>query len=427
MKAKILNNLSPEPNLVVPTILRIPKEVNEILNIETAINLGNKSKVKLIFYSSSSTTRDQWFQILKISNHNSIFRDRLMKDLHNEVLGGSISELPALKNIPIQLETTNNENFNNTEKGLFPKSSNNVQKTVSGRNQINNHSPLKKLNYNNTAIYKISPEHSAKQKFTPEKFVITQQMLRGDVSQESLLKSPNEVSSKVTASYEKVIPAIERPNSNDLLQSLSIKKESNKAVEVSIKKLNLEKVQNYQQLCGTDSENKQRSQYSYRNKNSKDAEANFNWWKAIEEAKSYKDFQANKSSFVQKSSYTPRGETPKPGDWGMSDAEKKVYGDRTPKDYTKVNLLGRGGWAIVWLAKNLLTEKIVAIKQFPKNQGSVGSAKVEELIFSNLNSKSNLNHEGSESISHLLETIDENKDLWLVYEVGGDSLSKVKT
>ena len=59
MKAKILHNLSPEPNLVVPTILRIPKEVNEILNIETAINLGSKSKVKLIFYSSSSIIRDQ--------------------------------------------------------------------------------------------------------------------------------------------------------------------------------------------------------------------------------------------------------------------------------------------------------------------------------------------------------------------------------
>lgn len=71
------------------------------------------------------------------------------------------------------------------------------------------------------------------------------------------------------------------------------------------------------------------------------------------------------------------------------------------------------------------TQSVVAIKQFPKSQGSIGSAKVEELIFANLNSDSSMSHEGSDSISHLLETIDDKKDLWLVYEVGGDSLSKV--
>eukprot|EP00345_Euplotes_harpa_P011296 CAMPEP_0168348940 /NCGR_PEP_ID=MMETSP0213-20121227/20080_1 /TAXON_ID=151035 /ORGANISM="Euplotes harpa, Strain FSP1.4" /LENGTH=289 /DNA_ID=CAMNT_0008358707 /DNA_START=40 /DNA_END=905 /DNA_ORIENTATION=+ len=122
---------------------------------------------------------------------------------------------------------------------------------------------------------------------------------------------------------------------------------------------------------------------------------------------------------------TPRQTSPKAQSWTLSDQEKKVYGNRTPKDYIKLDILGRGGCALVWLAKQTATKQIVALKQFPKNQGSIGSAKVEEDIFKQLGSNQlNADHEGNKSISHLLSTIDDKKDVWLVYEVGGDSLSK---
>lgn len=40
-----------------------------------------------------------------------------------------------------------------------------------------------------------------------------------------------------------------------------------------------------------------------------------------------------------------------------------------PKGYEKLDLLGKGGCAIVWLARNSKTQEIVALKQFPKQKG----------------------------------------------------------
>ena len=53
-------------------------------------------------------------------------------------------------------------------------------------------------------------------------------------------------------------------------------------------------------------------------------------------------------------------------DWGLLDAEKALYGDRCPKGFDKLQLLGKGGCAVVWLAKNQRTGESVALKQFPK-------------------------------------------------------------
>ena len=53
-------------------------------------------------------------------------------------------------------------------------------------------------------------------------------------------------------------------------------------------------------------------------------------------------------------------------DWGLLDSEKAQYGDRCPKNFEKMRLLGKGGCAIVWLAKDLSDGKHVALKQFPK-------------------------------------------------------------
>jgi hypothetical protein len=52
--------------------------------------------------------------------------------------------------------------------------------------------------------------------------------------------------------------------------------------------------------------------------------------------------------------------------WVLTDSEKQVYGDRVPKGYEKLDLLGKGGCALVWLGKKTETGEIVALKQFPK-------------------------------------------------------------
>lgn len=36
----------------------------------------------------------------------------------------------------------------------------------------------------------------------------------------------------------------------------------------------------------------------------------------------------------------------------MLDAERAQYGDRCPKGFSKLKLLGKGGIAVVWLAVN---------------------------------------------------------------------------
>jgi hypothetical protein len=64
-------------------------------------------------------------------------------------------------------------------------------------------------------------------------------------------------------------------------------------------------------------------------------------------------------------------------DWGLLDSEKATYGDRCPKGYEKVKLLGKGGCAIVWLAKQTSTGKTVALKQFPKPKNQVGTAALD--------------------------------------------------
>lgn len=42
-------------------------------------------------------------------------------------------------------------------------------------------------------------------------------------------------------------------------------------------------------------------------------------------------------------------------DWGLLDSEKATFGDRIPRGYDKLSLLGKGGVAIVWLAREQKT------------------------------------------------------------------------
>jgi hypothetical protein len=53
--------------------------------------------------------------------------------------------------------------------------------------------------------------------------------------------------------------------------------------------------------------------------------------------------------------------------WVLTDEEKATYGDRCPKDYVKLDFLGRGGFALVWLGQCKTTGKKVALKQMLKS------------------------------------------------------------
>jgi hypothetical protein len=61
----------------------------------------------------------------------------------------------------------------------------------------------------------------------------------------------------------------------------------------------------------------------------------------------------------------------------LLDSEKEKYGDRCPLGYKKIDLLGKGGIALVWLAE--ANNQKVALKQFPKTKGQAldSSAKIE--------------------------------------------------
>jgi len=46
----------------------------------------------------------------------------------------------------------------------------------------------------------------------------------------------------------------------------------------------------------------------------------------------------------------------------LTEAEEKLYGSRCPRGYKKLKMLGKGGYAIVWLCVHLETQRQVAAK-----------------------------------------------------------------
>jgi dual specificity tyrosine-phosphorylation-regulated kinase 2/3/4 len=109
--------------------------------------------------------------------------------------------------------------------------------------------------------------------------------------------------------------------------------------------------------------------------------------------------------------------------YSLSKDEEKVYGERFPPGLKKIRVLGRGGCALVWLAEDNLTGKMIAVKQVSRMSGSnaVDSCKREIHFGSLLNE---IPHPALANVAKLVGSKTDKSDLWALFELGGMSLSK---
>lgn len=108
--------------------------------------------------------------------------------------------------------------------------------------------------------------------------------------------------------------------------------------------------------------------------------------------------------------------------------EKVIYGNRTPKNFQKIKLLGKGGCGIVWLCKSR-NEEFCAAKQISKKTKSdlqnynlsakIGKREIELLNF--IADRNNIDE--NKAIIKLIEYQEDNHDIWLIFEKAGKSLA----
>ena len=133
----------------------------------------------------------------------------------------------------------------------------------------------------------------------------------------------------------------------------------------------------------------------------------------------------------------------------LTKEEKALYGDRIMKGYSKVKLLGKGGYGIVWLCyknNDKFNEKEYAIKQTSKKKtqefthnlnNTLSNARNEIATLCLLNNK-NIegdneindsndfdNNFGYELIPKIYDAYEDNNDIWFSFEKGGNSLSSL--
>ncbi len=114
----------------------------------------------------------------------------------------------------------------------------------------------------------------------------------------------------------------------------------------------------------------------------------------------------------------------------LNPEEKLIYGNREPKNYKKLKLLGKGGCGIVWLCQNQ-NEEFFAVKQISKKikseiqsfnmNAKIGKREIELLTFI----KSRESSRESHNIISLVDYQDDNNDIWLIFEKAGKSLSNL--
>ena len=124
----------------------------------------------------------------------------------------------------------------------------------------------------------------------------------------------------------------------------------------------------------------------------------------------------------------------------LTKEEQIIYGNRTMKGYTKIKLLGKGGYGIVWeCGKNNIdtipmNNNSFAVKQTSKKnyqshlkEDVLSIAKNEINILKKLNeiNVDDINNNKSELIPKIYETAEDSNDIWFSFEKGGISLSSL--
>jgi len=97
-------------------------------------------------------------------------------------------------------------------------------------------------------------------------------------------------------------------------------------------------------------------------------------------------------------------------------------------DIKKGSLLGRGGFAIVWLATDTTQGARIAVKQIARRAqsylGEIEAAKSEIMVAERL-SRFDFHHPGHRFIASLLRAVETRRGMWIVQEFGGIPLSKM--
>ena len=108
--------------------------------------------------------------------------------------------------------------------------------------------------------------------------------------------------------------------------------------------------------------------------------------------------------------------------------EQVIYGDRTMKGYSKIKLLGKGGYGVVWACKKNLDEnmQIYAVKQTSKkNVASHLKEDILQISKNEINVLKKLNEDECDLIPKIYETCEDSSDIWFSFEKGGISLSSL--
>ena len=140
----------------------------------------------------------------------------------------------------------------------------------------------------------------------------------------------------------------------------------------------------------------------------------------------------------------------------LTKEEKALYGDRIMKGYSKIKLLGKGGYGIAWLCTNNLDSDDSEIKEYAVKQTS--KKRIQEsthnlnnilinarneiavlFILNNINIENNNNNnqfsdsyndsehdnESCEIIPKIYDSYEDHNDIWFSFEKGGISLSNL--
>ena len=108
--------------------------------------------------------------------------------------------------------------------------------------------------------------------------------------------------------------------------------------------------------------------------------------------------------------------------------EQVIYGDRTMKGYSKIKLLGKGGYGVVWACKKNLDEnmQVYAVKQTSKkNVASHLKEDILQISKNEINVLKKLNEDECDLIPKIYETYEDSSDIWFSFEKGGISLSSL--